>query len=159
MGCSVPFERYAMAQLSDRESRRLLHQDPLSRASHRANLLNLKTGGVLDVNQMVVRNRRFLIQPNRFEHPRVDVERWSASKARSRPARRAQPQIRRLDVAPTNARSVTSTQLIAGGGTRTHTPSYGYWILNPARLPIPPLRPIIRCNKLRRFGPTVNRAD
>jgi hypothetical protein len=29
----------------------------------------------------------------------------------------------------------------AGGGTRTHTPSYGYWILNPARLPIPPLRP------------------
>jgi len=37
-----------------------------------------------------------------------------------------------------------SRELIAGGGTRTHTPYYGYWILNPARLPIPPLRLILR---------------
>jgi hypothetical protein len=40
--------------------------------------------------------------------------------------------------------------VIAGGGTRTHTPSYGYWILNPARLPIPPLRPAFAVSNLQR---------
>ncbi len=36
--------------------------------------------------------------------------------------------------------SSSTPPVSAGGGTRTHTPCYGYWILNPARLPIPPLR-------------------
>ena len=36
--------------------------------------------------------------------------------------------------------STSPNQATAGGGSRTHTPGEGNWILSPARLPIPPRR-------------------
>ncbi len=40
---------------------------------------------------------------------------------------------------PFEPNGFTASAVIAGGGTRTHTPVARNWILNPARLPIPPL--------------------